>query len=150
MNIMKVVLSLLGVLIFSLSASAQMMFEDPYRKEVNANYSVELIIQYDDKPLHEWSFAKEKLTLGMGMYGDITLKILDNSERLTSIEDPSFQIAIKDDKTGTQRLLSNKIYTKVNAEKVVSQCKEGERIIILTTDRKYSLPNNTIELMLGC
>lgn len=147
---MKITLILFIVAILSISTQAQMMFEDPYRQEVNESYTIDLIIQYDNKPLNEWSFAKERLTLGMGMYGDISLKIIDSSQRLTSIEDPTFQIAIIDDKTGTQRMLSNKVYTKVNAEEIVSQCDEGESIIILTTDRKYALPKNIIELMLGC
>lgn len=147
---MKSLIVVIIAFTFSSNSKGQMMFEDPYRQESKDYYAIELIIQYDNKPLHEWSFSKEKLTLGMGMHGDITLKIVDSAERLTAIETPTFQIAIKDNKTGTQRMISDKVYSKISAEEIVSKCQEGESIIILTTDRKYALPSNTIELLLGC
>jgi len=147
---MKTVFTFLAMTIMAISIQAQMMMEDPYMPDANESYAVLLEIYYDNKPLDEWSFSKEKLTLGMGMYGDVTLKIVDPAERLTAIDNPTFQIAIKHNYTGTHRMLSNKIFAKISVEEILSQCKEGESVIILTTDRKYALPRNTIELMLGC
>jgi|GEM_PF-5667248 len=147
---MKALPIIIVITLLSLGAQAQMMFEDPYRQEVSTDYTVELAIEYDGKLLSEWSFSKNKLSLGMGMHGDITLKILDAAKRITCIETPKFRIAIKDTKTGTIRMYSDEAYSEINAETLVGKCKEGESLIIMTIDRKYALRNNEIELMLGC
>ena len=148
---MKAVHFIIAFIFLSISSQAQMMFDDPYRQEVSTDYTIELVIKYNDHLLSEmvWSY-NDKQTLGMQQDGIITLKILDDSERLRALELPSFQIAIRDIKTGTQRMLSNKTYTEIPANEIVEQCKEGENIIIMTTDRKYILRDNLIELLLGC
>ncbi len=128
-----------------------MMLEDSYNEEVVSDYTIELVIKYDDYLLSEmvWSY-NDKQTLGMQQEGILTLKILDDSERLRAIESPSFQIAIKDNKSGNQRMFSNQTYTEIPANEIVDHCKEGESIIIMTTDRKYVIRENLIELLLGC
>lgn len=147
---MKAIQLIIAITFLSLSAQGQMMDTDPYREIVSTDYTIQLAIKYEDKLLSEMPWSNKKLSLGMQMYGDISLKIVDDGERLSAIGTPTFQIAIKDNKTGTQRMYSNKVYTEINTETIVAQCKEGESIIILTTDKKYSLSQNVIELLLGC
>lgn len=147
---MKILQLITAITFMSIGLQAQMMFEDPYRKEVSTDYTIELAIKYDGKLLSEWSFSKTNLTLGMGMPGDISLKILNDEKRISTIDQPTFRIAIKDTKTGTIRLASYNEYSTMNVETLVGMRKEGESIIIMTTDRKYTLPQNEIEVMLGC
>ena len=147
---MKTIHLILALTFISLTIQAQTMFNDPYRKVLSTDYTIELAIQYKDKLLSEMPWSSNKLSLGMQMYEDISLKIVDDGERLSAMDTPVFQIAIKDNKTGTLRMFSDKVYTEINAETIVEQCKEGESIIILTIDRKYALPQNVIELILGC
>lgn len=147
---MKTLSLLLFFSFIILNIQAQSMFNDPYRAVTSTDYTIELAIKYDDQLLSEMPWCKTKMYLGMQMYGDISLKILDDGERLSSVDTPTFQIAVKDSKTGTIRMLSNETYTKVRAEDIVKQCKEGEDIIIMTTDRKYFLPQNSIDLLDEC
>lgn len=147
---MKAIIVITGLVLFSLSAQAQLGFVDPYRQESSSDYSIELAIEYDGKLLSEWSFSGNRLSLSMGMHGDLSLKILDSAQRLTAFEDLSFSIAIKDSKSGTIRMFSDKTYSTINAEEILERCKEGESIIIITTDRQYSLRQNEVELLIGC
>ena len=148
---MKTAYFIVALILISLTSQAQYLSTDPYDAVLSTDYTIELAIKYEDKLLSEMPWSKNTLSLGVHMYGDISLKIIDDTERLSAIDTPTFQIAIKDNKSGTQRMFSNQIYTEINAETIVDQCKEGESIIILTTNRKYTLPQNVIKLMIdGC
>ncbi len=149
-HIMKILQITIACILLSISSKAQTLFNDPYRAVVSTDYTVELAIKYEDKLLSDMPWSQSGLMLGMQMYGQISLQIVEDSERLSAIDAPTFQIAIKDNKTGTLRLYSDKVYTDIKADDLVSQCKDGESVIILTTDRKYVLKQNQIELLLGC
>lgn len=147
---MKIIQLIIAITFLSTAAIAQMNFNDPYRQEISTDYTIELAIKYGDHILSEMPWSSKSQMLGMQMYEKLSLTILDNSKRLSAIESPTFQIAIKDIKSGTQRMYSNEVYTEIPVEEIIQQCKEGESLIILTTDRKYVLRDNVIELLLGC
>lgn len=147
---MKTILLTLTFTLTSLYICAQTKFTDPYRDVTATNYSVELVIYYQDQLLSKMPWCQKSLTLANGMNGKLSLRILDDSQRLTAIESPTFQVAIKDTVTGTQRMFSNQIYQEIEVEEIIKQCQEGESMIILTTNKKYKLAQNIIELMLGC
>ena len=147
---MKTLQLLATLTILSINMSAQMMFNDSYRQEINTDYTIELVLKYGDHQLADMPWSSTKLMLGGDMYESLSLMIKDDSRRLSAIEIPTFQIAIKDLKTGTQRMYSNEVYTQIPVDEIIDRCKDGESLIILTTDRKYALPNNEIGLLLGC
>ena len=64
-----------------------------------------------------------------------------NAKALNKID---FKLAIRDKETKTVRLFSEKTFRKIPVQTILSQCKKGDQILLLTTDNRYSLPHNEI------
>ena len=56
----------------------------------------------------------------------------------------AFKIAIRDKNTGTLVMYSGDTFRKIEIQKVLAQCRPGDRIVLLTLDREYALPHNEI------
>ena len=56
----------------------------------------------------------------------------------------SFMVAIRDHNTKTLVMYSAKSFKQLNIQKVLSQCKVGDGIVLLTQDKQYALPHNEI------
>ncbi len=62
----------------------------------------------------------------------------------------SFRNDIRNKKTNTLWMYSKAPLKEVMLEDILKECKEGDKIIFLTEDKRYSLPHNEIELVFGC
>ena len=55
-----------------------------------------------------------------------------------------FGVAIKDGKSGTIFLYSQKTGKKINIEQVLAKCTKGDSILIMTKDTQFALPHNEL------
>ncbi|HEY0109361.1 MAG TPA: hypothetical protein VGB67_07000, partial [Fibrella sp.] len=55
-----------------------------------------------------------------------------------------FKVAIRDKATGTLHMYSNDTFRQVPVQRVLSTCKKGDQIVLLTVDKRYALPHNEI------
>ncbi len=55
-----------------------------------------------------------------------------------------FMVAIRDGNTGTICMFSDKKYKKVDISQVISKCRKGDHIILMTMDNQLALPHNEI------
>lgn len=83
-----------------------------------------------------------------GMITLSTVELIDNGGR--SIKNLPFKIAIKDHKTNTIVMYSDKKYEEIMIEDILPRCRKGDKILIMTLDSSYALPHNEIEVMDGC
>lgn len=61
-----------------------------------------------------------------------------------------FRVAILNNETNTIWSYSEETFTKIDLKKVIEKCKVGDDIIIMTVDKRFSLPHNVIEIAWGC
>ncbi len=77
--------------------------------------------------------------------GDLTVNTVDLSPKESKAVDRiPFKVAIKEKETQTITLFSKEDFMKVDVQKVLSQCKKGDQIVLLTLDKQYALPHNEI------
>ncbi|ARK11123.1 hypothetical protein [Fibrivirga algicola] len=77
--------------------------------------------------------------------GTLTVQTVALTPTSGKAVDPiDFRVAIRDKSTGTLHQFSNETYRKVPVERVLSRCKKGDRIVLLTIDDRYALPHNEI------
>lgn len=55
-----------------------------------------------------------------------------------------FKVALRDSASGTLFLLSDQTYTTADLKAILSQCKKGDYLVLLTMERQYALPHNEI------
>ena len=55
-----------------------------------------------------------------------------------------FMVAIRDKFTGTVCMYSDKRYKKLEISKVLSKCRKGDHIVLLTMDDRLALPHHEI------
>ena len=77
--------------------------------------------------------------------GDLTVNTVDLSPTQSkALDQIPFKVAIKEKETQTITLFSKEDFMKVDVKKVLSQCKKGDQIVLLTLDKQYALPHNEI------
>ena len=100
--------------------------------------------------VNEYS-PKGSCSIIKGNKGVITLASVElNENGGRAIKNLPFKIAIKDHKTNTIVMYSDKKYTEIMIEDVLTRCRKGDKILIMTLDSTYALPHNEIEVMDGC
>jgi hypothetical protein len=62
----------------------------------------------------------------------------------TPIRKIGFTLAVRDSVTQTVHLFSKKTFRQIPVQHVLSTCKKGDRILLITTDNRYALPHNEI------
>lgn len=62
----------------------------------------------------------------------------------------SFMVAIKNTTTGTIWMYSQQAVKEVSVAEIRRACKLDDQILILTVDKKYALPHNTISMDWKC
>ena len=86
-----------------------------------------------------------KCVLAAHSSGELTVCTADLSPSgSTPIDKIKFRIAIRDANTQTLWMYSDDSYTKVDVQKVLTKCRKGDYIVLLTTDDQYALPHNEI------
>jgi hypothetical protein len=77
--------------------------------------------------------------------GDLTVQTVDLSPtKIRALEKIGFKVAIRDKATGTLHLFSEKTFRQVPMQQVLSKCKKGDHIVLMTVDSQYALPHNEI------
>lgn len=94
--------------------------------------------------VNEYS-PKGQCRLSASATGDLTVQTVDLSPTETKALDKlAFRVAIRDKATGTLTLYSDQVYRQVPVQQVLTTCKKGDHIVLLTTDQRYALPHNEI------
>jgi len=131
----------------------QMDWKPSFQNEkIHTDYNDCAAIFFDDLMLVD-KFSPEgvcKLQAGQKGFIYVATVILTEGGGGYAKEKIPFQIAIRNNRTNTMRMFSNKIYDNIYFDDILSDCEEGDEIIILTTGKKYSLSHHVIQLMMGC
>lgn len=59
-------------------------------------------------------------------------------------EEIAFMVAIRDGVTQTYWMYSGESYTEIEISKILSRCKSGDKIVLMTQDREWALPHAEI------
>lgn len=79
--------------------------------------------------------------------GTLTVQTVNLSpNNVKALDKLDFKVAIRDKATGTLHLLSDETYRQVPVQRVLANCQPGDHIVLLTVDRRYSLPHNEIQV----
>jgi len=62
----------------------------------------------------------------------------------TADEPAEFMVAIRDKNTGTICMFSDKRYKKLDISQVLSKCRKGDHIVLMTMNNHLALPHNEI------
>lgn len=71
------------------------------------------------------------------------------SDSVKAGEKISFKIAIRDGNSKTLMSFSDKIYQEIPLQEVLTQCKRGDYIVLLTLEREWALPHSEILVSAG-
>lgn len=89
--------------------------------------------------------------LETGMTGPLTVaSVALDEEGATPGKNISFRVAIKNERTNTMWMFSDQVYEEVQLEDILRKIEKDDKIIIMTVDRKYSLPHHEIKVVWGC
>lgn len=69
--------------------------------------------------------------------------IYDNN-KWTPVSTAAFMVAIRDHNTGTLCMYSEIPYKQLDIAQVISKCRKGDHIVLLTIDAQLALPHNEI------
>ena len=88
---------------------------------------------------------KGKCRLAAAATGTLTVQTVDLSPTGSKAVDKiDFKVAIRDKATGTLHLYSNETFRQLPVQRVLTQCKKGDHIVLLTVDQRYALPHNEV------
>ncbi len=150
MQVITLFFSTLVFITISLSSSAQSMdlFPAPV---VSPYYNNCAAILFKGKMLVNEYTPKGRCNLERGMKGKLTVAAVNlTDEGATPIKNIGFKVAIRNQRTNTLWMYSDEAVEAVQLEEVLEKCEKGDRIIIMTVDRNYSLPHHEISLDGGC
>lgn len=86
-----------------------------------------------------------KCSVSITEKGDLTVSTVELSSKENKAIDPiMFQVAIRDKNTGTLMMVSKEGIQKIEIQKILTKCKKGDNIVVLTVNDEYSLPHNEI------
>ena len=99
----------------------------------------------DNKMLVNEYSPQGTCTVTAGATGQLTVCTAELSPKASKAVDKiDFKIALRDQQTHTLTMYSDETFRQVAIERVLSQCKKGDRIVLLTTSNQYALPHNEI------
>ncbi|MBO0930867.1 hypothetical protein [Fibrella aquatilis] len=77
--------------------------------------------------------------------GLLTVQTVElSSTQAKAVDKIDFKVAIRDKATGTLHLFSGETYKQLPVQDVLTACKKGDHIVLLTVDNHYALPHNEI------
>ena len=99
----------------------------------------------DNKMIVEKYEPNAKAHISKSSIGELKVSTVNISEKETlAVDKILFSIAIKDSKTGTIILATKKPVLKYDLSTILTKCKTGDSIVILTENEQYALPHNEI------
>lgn len=88
---------------------------------------------------------KGKCEISGSTSGNLTVNTVNlSSAESKAVDKITFKVAIRDKNTGTLTLFSDAEYTAVDIKSILSKCKKGDHIVLLTLNAEFSLPHNEI------
>ena len=66
------------------------------------------------------------------------------NEKSKPVEKILFKVAIRDKKSKTLVMYSDKTFKQIEIQNILKKCKKGDLIFLMTTDNRYALPYNEI------
>ena len=94
--------------------------------------------------VNEYS-PKGQCRLATTTTGELTVQTVELSPTENKALDKiDFKVAIRDQATGTLHLYSGETFRQVPVQRVLTKCKKGDHIVLLTLDNRYALPHNEI------
>ena len=120
--------------------------------EPNINYIDCTAIFFNGEMLVDEYSPKGSCKLSSNMTGLLTVSTVALDENGGKAVKPiEFRVAIKNKRTNTMYMYSPDSYMELNAIDVMMKCEKGDKIIIMTTDQKYSLTHHEIDVhIVGC
>lgn len=136
----------------AISSGAQSLdiFPD-YIPAPDANYKECAAILFNGKMLVDEYSPNGKCILSNGTAGKLSVSsVILNDKGATPGEKIGFRVAIKNDRTNTLWMFSNDVHYELNIQSVMKKLEEGDSILIMTVDQKFSLPHHEIIVGGGC
>ena len=133
---MKQVLFIL-CLLGSCTASTASLAQQPFSQCTAAFVGSKLIVD-------NYS-PKGRCRLPVSTTGLLTVQTVALTPTVTTpLRKVDFTVAIRDKTTGTLHLYSSRTYQQLPVKAVLTKCKKGDHILLVTKDSRYSLPHNEI------
>ncbi|MCC6463302.1 MAG: hypothetical protein IT260_22725 [Saprospiraceae bacterium] len=77
--------------------------------------------------------------------GELTVCTADLSPQGSHpVDQIKFKVAIRDQQTGTLTMFSNETFKRVDIRNILSRCRKGDHIVLITMVDEYALPHNEI------
>lgn len=88
---------------------------------------------------------KGKCEVSESTSGNLTVNTVNlSSAESKAVDKITFKVAIRDKNTGTLTMFSDAEYTAVDIKSILSKCKKGDHIVLLTLNAEFALPHNEI------
>lgn len=99
----------------------------------------------DNKMVVDAYTDKGKCLLPSTATGQLTVCTVELSPTASkAVDKTTFKVAIRDKATKTLHLYSNEAFKQIEVRDVLTKCRKGDHIVLLTVDDLYSLPHNEI------
>ncbi len=99
----------------------------------------------DDKMVVDEYSTSGKCSVSIDAKGMLSVSTVDLSPTESKAVDKiRFMLAIRDKNTKTLVMYSSESYKQIAIQKVLSRCKEGDSIVVMTQDMQYALPHHEI------
>lgn len=147
----KFIFLLLFILSVALKLSAQLLPASDTRK--NHIYNTEFAaILHNGKPIVNENTPDGPLKMEFGMKGKLSVSSIDRTtKKWTPNNRLGFKVGIRDYRTYTLWLFSEKTLFEIELEDLLKKCEWGDKIIFMIIDRQYQLPRHEILIMSdGC
>ena len=117
----------------------------------STDYSDCAAILYNGQMLVDRYSPSGKCKLEVGKGGSLSVSTVAFTEKSATPQKAlKFHLAIKNQKTNTLFLLTIEPVSEIKLDDVLKQCKEGDSLVVLTVDKRYSLTHHEIEIIWGC
>ena len=147
----KLFFSTLLFISISLSSGTQSSMDVFFSALPYPNYKECAAILYKGNLLVNEYSPRGICKLEEGMTGTLTVATVKLSDSGgIPVKNIAFKVAIKNARTNTIWMYSEKALLEVQLEDILKKCEKGDRIIFMTVDQQYSLPHHEIELNSGC
>jgi hypothetical protein len=94
--------------------------------------------------VNEYS-PKGKCRLSATSTGELSVQTVElSASESKAVDKIDFKVAIRDSATGTLTMFSAETFRQVPVQQVLTKCKQGDHIVLLTMDNQYALPHNEI------
>lgn len=89
--------------------------------------------------------TKGKCSLATTATGKLTVNTVDLTPSDSKpVDRLPFTVAIRDKNTKTLTMYSTQPYKQLPIQNVLSRCRKGDHIVLITTNKQYALPHNEI------